>query len=123
MIWKVWAIAGVLLSASGCSLLVDFEDECTTNEECASKGAGLVCVSNLCVTQESAQGDAGVDCSAWTPATGECYACPAENQLQLLNSCTGSMCVPFDESRVTKIVDGSFPAVPELPDAGVGGAG
>lgn len=124
MIWKVWAIAGLLASASGCSVLVGFKDECTRNEDCASKGAGLVCMSNLCVSDESMNTqDAGVDCSAWNPATGECFPCAAQNQLQLLNACTGSMCVPFDESRVTKIMDGSFPAVPDLPDAGVGGAG
>ena len=59
-------LAAVLLLPPACSLMLPFDDECTTDEECADKEPGLRCVNNLCVTGEGeadvrADPDAGAD--------------------------------------------------------------
>lgn len=54
--------------ASGCSLLLGFDDECRSDEECASRGAGLRCVDRLCVQAEpGGDGATGSDADAAGP--------------------------------------------------------
>jgi hypothetical protein len=61
-------------------------------------------------------------CDAWTPASGQCYACPPATNPQILNACTNADCVPFDDkARVTKLLsDGGLPPVPDPFDGGPG---
>jgi hypothetical protein len=125
------ASAGALLflaAFGGCSLFVKFDDDCTSNTDCAAKGANLVCVDHFCVLPDGADGgpsagDAGGSCdgASFDPHVTSCFACPASTNLEFLNACSGSMCEPFDDSkRLTKVyADGGFPPVPDPPDSGM----
>jgi hypothetical protein len=122
-----------LATSSGCSLFVKFDDECTTNADCVSRGSTFQCVNRLCVIP-GAGIDAGTNldagsirdatptsCDAYDPSSSACYMCQPETNVQFLNACTGSNCVPFDDSRRVSLFnpDGSLPPVPDLPDASV----
>jgi hypothetical protein len=70
-------------------------------------------------------GEAGADCSAsYDPKSGQCYPCVGTTDPELLNACTGSQCIPFDDTARTPLLgaDGKLPPVPDLPppDAGAG---
>jgi hypothetical protein len=41
-----------------------------------------------------------------------CYSCKPGNTEQFLNACTGATCNPYDNSKLTKLVDGKVPEVP-----------
>jgi hypothetical protein len=121
----VVAIAG----AAGCSLILKFDPECSSDHDCASKGANFHCVSQYCVSQTVVGGDGGtpidgaVSCDSWDAASGQCFACMPNDNAQLLNACTTG-CIQFDDSKVTKLYsDGGVPPVPDVPDSGTGGAG
>ena len=43
----------------------------------------------------------------------QCYACAPTTSPQFANACTNSMCVPFDDTRLTNLpADGGLPPVP-----------
>lgn len=43
----------------------------------------------------------------------QCYACAPTTSPQFANACTNSMCVPFDDTRLTNLLsDGALPPVP-----------
>ena len=66
-------------------------------------------------TPSSGPSDAQADTLACgdVDLTKQCYACAPQTNAQFLNSCTGATCVPFDDSRVTKLLpDGGLPPVP-----------
>lgn len=49
----------------------------------------------------------------------ECYPCNPITTEQLLNTCTGAQCIPFDRARVTLLLaDGGLPPLPPDPDGG-----
>jgi hypothetical protein len=58
---------------------------------------------------DDAMGDAGAPCT--DEAANGCYACRAKTSAQLLNACTSSMCVPFDDHARLK----NLPTSGELP--------
>ena len=57
--WRLMsALLGVALVASGgCSLVLDYSDECSTDADCKD---GLVCAKKLCVAPSG-----GVDAAPW----------------------------------------------------------
>lgn len=68
-------------------------------------------------------GDAA-NCENYDPKSGQCYPCEPKVDPQLLNACTDSKCIPFDDkARVPNLpADGKLPPVPDLPppDASAG---
>jgi len=67
----------VLVSAlgGGCSLVLPFEDECSSDDECASRGVGLRCVRQLCVRADTRVGE---DAAADDAETGAPADVPAD---------------------------------------------
>ena len=47
--WCLAFVAGAILSAHGCSLVVDFDDQCATTLDCRDISPQLVCRERLCV--------------------------------------------------------------------------
>ena len=48
-----------------------------------------------------------------------CYPCNPLTQPQILNACSGAQCLPFDRTRLTKLLpDGGLPPLPPDPDGG-----
>jgi hypothetical protein len=92
----------------------------------AAFGGALACNAILGLG-DYAVGDGGAitagdgatgDCSADFDA-GQCYPCAATNNDQLLNACTSSSCVPFDDTTRVPNFDGSLPVIPDpTPDGG-----
>jgi hypothetical protein len=119
-----------LVGIASCSLILKFDPECAIDHDCASKGTGFHCVSQYCVQlfpDASVDGgtpmDGAITCDGWDASSGQCFACTPMDNSMLLNACT-SGCIPFDETRVTKLYsDGGVPPVPDVPDSGTGGAG
>jgi branched-chain amino acid transport system substrate-binding protein len=105
----VWALGGGL----GCSLLLPFDDECRTDEECASRGAGLRCVARLCVRDDTRAADevAGADSDA--------VAAPDVPVDVPTVADAGDTSGPADAADVAPRPDGGDAAdVPAQPDAG-----
>jgi hypothetical protein len=44
--------------------------------------------------------------------TKKCYKCAPTTSVQVLTACTDVTCVPFDNSKLTKMVNGALPALP-----------
>jgi hypothetical protein len=117
-------LAASAAGLASCALLVQFNNECTSDADCTSKGANLHCTQNLCVASSGAtDGSVGLDGS--TGGTDASCPVPVTYTDFLNGPCTNAACVPFDDSRVTlKYPDGALPPVPDIPDSGViGGAG
>jgi hypothetical protein len=103
--------AAALLSAAGCSVLLDHDSaQCKTDADCEHFGGHPYCQQGVCVA--SGLGPDG--CVIGTP----------QSQSDYLNACTTSACVPFDncgrlglcggESTVPSTVDPTNPAIPPL---------
>jgi hypothetical protein len=91
----------------------------------AALGGALACNAILGLG-DYAVGDGGAnaggdgatsDCGANLDA-GQCYPCTPTTNDQLLNSCTTSNCVPFDDSTRVPNFDGSLPVIPDPPPDG-----
>ncbi|HEX7666987.1 MAG TPA: hypothetical protein VF407_20800 [Polyangiaceae bacterium] len=60
----------------------------------------------------------GGDCGV-ASADGPCYACDPSTDIEFLNACTDSTCVPFDDKTRIPNFDASLPDIPEpTPDGG-----
>ncbi len=107
--------AAVLVMTASCTLAIGALTDCSTDADCASKGAGLVCVERICVTSSATTQDAGCE-------RAECYACTPASYVQYLNACTATsgQCVAFDNIRVTlRLADGGLPPLlAAVSDAG-----
>jgi hypothetical protein len=74
-------------------------------------------------------GDSGApdaDCQDDTGFNGlGCYRCAPKDIFTLENACTGAVCTPFDNQRLSALgADGKLPALPTSPGSGgAGGAG
>lgn len=60
---------------------------------------------------EAIAGSAGQGASC-TDSAKNCYSCAATTNEQLLNHCTDAKCVAYDNTTLTKIVNGQLPALP-----------
>lgn len=59
-------LLAMFLVGVGCSLVLKIDDECSTDGDCTSQGAGLRCVENLCVQQSDGDSDGDLDADADT---------------------------------------------------------
>jgi len=113
----------LLMAAGACSLVVDTSTtQCRSDQDCVRFGAVCdreerVCVSASPAIMESP--DAGIEDTQSDQAgssclgPGGCYACPPTNDEQLASLCTDSICIPFDNARVTLLTpDGRLRPLP-----------
>ena len=81
----------LILSASGCSLLVDHNSaQCTKDDDCLRFGGHPSCQNGVCVP--SGLGPEG--CVIGTPT----------QQTDYLNACSTAQCVPFDNCAPSSTV-------------------
>src|SRR5262249_47811552 len=94
------AIGAALLAVPvACSLIVSTStDQCTSDNECASFGAGHTCnADHLCV-----KGNGTGNCSGFNANADASCACSPTDNTSIINGCTGNPCTPFDNAgRVT----------------------
>src|SRR5437764_12874762 len=86
--------------ASGCNAIFGIGDYHVVDDAASIDGSG----------------DAPASCTAYDPASGQCYPappCTATSDPELLNACTGAQCVPFDDkARIPSLPkDGGLPPV------------
>lgn len=123
----------VFVSGSpGCSLGNVAHNDCSNNTECEGAfGLGSACQNGYCTTPPRCEaasdcnalfgGGACVknvcsaDCEAERADGIPCYGCKPQKPSDVLNTCTDAECVPFDNTRVTKLVDGKLPPLPVAP--------
>lgn len=102
---KVWIGFAIAIAALGgalaCNAILGLGDYAVGDGGTTAGGDG------------SSSGDCGADFDA-----GQCYPCTATNTDQLLNACTTSNCVPFDDTARVPNFDGSLPVIPDPPPDG-----
>jgi hypothetical protein len=100
--------------AAGCNAIFGISDYSVVDDASAGDGA-------------NDSGEAAVNCDNFDPSTGVCYPspCPPKTDPEFLNACTGSQCIPFDDTKRIPgySPDGSLPLVPDLPPVDAGDAG
>lgn len=127
------AAAAGLVGSAGCSLVIESQDrQCESDADCSGFTdatcdiAGGVCVpraSTSSVVAASSGTDAGTGGSTatGTGTGGEdcvgpdgCFSCEPSAQAELLNACTDSACIPYDNGQLEGLLleDGSVPPVP-----------
>jgi hypothetical protein len=97
-----------MLLAGACSFTLDSSiTQCKTDQEC-QHFAGAICDLNqhVCVASHDASTstpDAGPTADAVPSCSGPsgCFACTPSDESQILSHCTDSICVPFDNKRLT----------------------
>jgi hypothetical protein len=117
-------LAALAFTVAGCVAKPPFR--CTTNESCISpNGSKGVCdQTGSCdfskAPSDKPGTDAGADTGADTvscvvdPVRG-CYPCAPTTSEEVVNACTSSTCVPFDDAtRLTKLSPGG--GLPPLPN-------
>ncbi len=124
-----------LLAIYSCSLIVETRDtQCQADADCASFASGAKCdmTRHICVGPSTSSSSSGTTSSSSSTSTsgmtcdrdggiegGGCYACTPTDDTTLLNHCTDG-CIPFDDKRVTKVVGGKLPPLPNPgPDGGM----
>jgi len=55
----------------------------------------------------------GADTTPWDAASGLCFPGDPTNEIQFLDHCTDSTCIPYDNSKLTKL--GAGGTLPPLP--------
>jgi hypothetical protein len=113
--------AGCALLAGACSLLLDTSvTQCTRDKDCQSF-AGTVCdvQDSVCVKPRDAgtnfaEAGAPVDAAADTcVGPAGCFSCAPSNESEIISHCTDTICVPFDNKRLTLMADdGSLRPLP-----------
>jgi hypothetical protein len=106
-----FALAVVAGAAAACNALLSLSDfEVIATVPDATTEVSLV--DGSCAEG----GEADVDLKA------SCYPCTPVRADELLNACTSARCVPFERSRLTKLLpDGALPPLPPSLDSGGGG--
>lgn len=113
----------LLMAASACSLVVDTSTtQCRSDQDCARFGAVCNREQRVCVSASPAatgSPDAGLSDTPGDLAgpscmgSNGCYACTPTNEEQLASLCTDSICIPFDNARVTLLTsDGHLRPLP-----------
>jgi len=121
-------LVALALVEAGCNQILGFGDYSIGSADAATDGhAGHDSSSHESSThdgpRDSGPRDSSVDggreasCES-DSANGACYSCAPKTTPDFLNACTNSGCVPFDDTRVTRLPpDGGLPPVPPI-DAG-----
>ena len=105
------AASSVLLTGA-CSLTLDTSTtQCQSDQDCR-RFTGSVCevTSRVCVAPRDAGTsvpDVGSTADAAEGCSGPsgCFSCAPSNEAQILSHCTDSICVPFDNNRLTLLGD------------------
>jgi hypothetical protein len=133
-----WLAITVASSAASCGTTLNLPDysfrpdnsDSATSDSGASDVAAPATLEDAESPSEASIGREGAsDAPADTVAdatncnvdlASQCYPCTPVAPAQLVNACTSSTCVPFDDStRVTHLLpDGALPPLPPNTDAG-----
>jgi hypothetical protein len=121
--------------AAGCALLTACSwtldtsiTQCTRDKDCQAF-AGTVCdvrngvcvkphdagaaVAEVSAPVADAASDAASDATPSCTGPGGCFACTPGDESEILSHCTDSLCVPFDNKRLTLMADdGSLRPLP-----------
>jgi hypothetical protein len=115
-------VFGVVLLAGSCSFMLDTSTtQCQSDKDC-QRFAGAVCdpgkkvcvasrdagVSDASVSDAStaiADVNSMVDTAEICTGPGGCFSCTPSNETQILSHCTDTVCVPFDNKRLTLLGD------------------
>lgn len=118
LIWTLFMAAGA------CSLVVDTSiTQCRSDRDCTRFGAVCNLEQRVCQNAstspeqrlDSGTPDVVTDTAAEPICQGPngCYACPPTTETEIVSQCTDSLCVPFDNSRVTLLgADGRLRPLP-----------
>jgi hypothetical protein len=124
--------AGMAATAAACTWLVDADPaQCRRDVECA-RFAGTICDGARRICVPAMQMGIGLPADSGAPDGGAVSAADAgfatcfpdgaaTPGLELLNACTNSACLPFDNrARLRNLAaDGSLKPLPPDPDGGV----
>jgi len=115
-------VFGLALLTGACSFMLDTSTtQCQSDQDC-QRFAGAVCdpIKSVCVASRDASvSDVGVSDASTaiadvnsTADTAEtctgpsgCFSCTPNNESQILSHCTDTVCVPFDNKRLTLLGD------------------
>jgi hypothetical protein len=110
-------VFGLVLLAGSCSFMLDTSTtQCQSDQDC-QRFAGAVCdpSKRVCVASRDASisdastAIADVNSTADTAESctgpGGCFSCTPSNETQILSHCTDTVCVPFDNKRLTLLGD------------------
>jgi hypothetical protein len=75
----------------------------------ATGGAATGTAGATSVAGATGVAGAGAGCE---DTTKNCYKCAPTTNAQVLRACTDATCIPFDNMTLTKIVNGTLPALP-----------
>lgn len=103
-------VLALAIVSAACSLGDVRRDACTTDDQCAAAfGVGSACgPGGYCTDPTESAG-----CQGTSDAGLACYACAPTSTPQFESACTGSTCVPFDDTRLTNLTaDGGLPPLP-----------
>jgi hypothetical protein len=113
-------LAGSVFLNGACSLMLDTDvTQCRSDQDCG-RFAGSLCdvVHRVCVGRR----DAGVDVAVPAVEAGGadvcvgasgCFSCAPTNESEILSQCTNTVCVPFDNKRLTLLgADGGLRPLP-----------
>jgi hypothetical protein len=104
--------AGCALLAGACSWTLDTSiTQCARDKDCQAF-AGTVCDvrNSVCVKLHDAGAsvaEVGVPVDTAPACTGPagCFSCTPSDESEILSRCTDSLCVPFDNKRLTLMAD------------------
>ncbi len=103
------ALATIALAFLACNGLLGLGDFAVSDVDDASDDRTANGGDGSCADGETSDADLAV----------VCYPCNPLTPAQLLNACTGAQCLPFDRTRLTKLLpDGGLPPLPPDPDGG-----
>lgn len=115
-------VLGLVLLTGACSFMLDTStSQCQSDQDC-HRFAGAVCdpSKNVCVASHDASvSNASVsdtstaiadvntmaDTAEICTGPGGCFSCTPSNESQILSHCTDTVCVPFDNKRLTLLGD------------------
>ena len=104
--------AASLLLAGACSFMLDTSTtQCQSDQDC-QRFAGAVCdvIDRVCVASRDASTsssdvDPTTDAAESCNGPSGCFSCTPSNETQILSHCTDTVCVPFDNKRLTLMGD------------------
>ncbi|HVW24868.1 MAG TPA: hypothetical protein VHC69_05830 [Polyangiaceae bacterium] len=114
----------VALVVGACTQRPEFR--CKQSDQCLlADGSRGACVQGACVfhgersvvTPPDSGGGLRVDAGCGAGSAGQCYRCTPTTPAQIVNACTTSTCVPFDDAtRLAHLLpDGGLPPLPAAP--------
>jgi hypothetical protein len=106
---------GTMLGLGDYAVKREVDAGTTIVDAAAADDDALVDVGTRDGVDAGSAADSAADSSACdVDLATQCYACAPTTSLQIVNACTGSTCVPFDDGvRLTNLLgDGALPPVP-----------